>query len=562
LRRSLLLFFIFFIIVAIFRWPSVDELLDNDSGAKAYHARLILQGEPLYTTHHPGHHLPGTYYTYALAFLLFGDNPQAPKLLLIPWVTLNAFLIYQLGRQLKNDTTGLLAAFFFIMVTSHPWIKGTTGQTELFANLPRTASIWLSLTLLQKKSRNWLFIFPGMLCGWALLYKTIYVSSTLVIGLSIFLDSWEIIERKLDFKKFLSRGVWAALGFFLVIGSVVSYYAITGILPRFMEVFTLGGEYVGSFNTFLSWLFILYSPLVVILSTNYALLILSFAGLVTILRSAFKYASKEKITWVYGLSVSAWFTLSIIEAGIPRSTFEHYALLVIPPLAILAAFEIMVIQENFLKRRNTPGRGWHFNWAIIWLIAIIEINAFLGFQYYTQFTRYKLGLATYTEFLSSVPRRGKLYVNAVQLSDYIKTHTSSEDRIFLWSDNVMVYYYADRRSPIDLIWPVNIQARGNFEHIFTPQTKYVIFGDNSVSKKPAWLPQDFDQLYEYETSIGDALVYKRISSQEASLPNESLTYPELIQAISLILDRGLFSLPSRKRIEVLLAQPDTRLASH
>jgi 4-amino-4-deoxy-L-arabinose transferase-like glycosyltransferase len=532
LRRSILLFVIFFIIVAFFRWPSVDELLDNDSGAKAYHARLILQGEPLYTTHHPGHHLPGTYYTYALAFILFGDNPQAPKLFLIPWITLNAFLVFQLGKQLRNDTTGLLAAFFFIMVSSHPWIKGTTGQTELFADLPRTASIWLCLILLKKKSGQWLFIFPGILCGLALLFKTIYVSSPLVVGLSILLDSWKIEEKKLDIKKFLGRSVWAALGFFLVIGSVVSYYALTGILPRFMEVFTLGEEYVGSFNTLLSWLFIVYSPLIVILSTNYALLILSIVGLISILRSSFTSGLKDKVTWIYGLSISAWFLLSIIEAGIPRSTFEHYALLVIPPLAILAAYEIMVIQENYLKQRNSSKRGWHLNWAFVWLIAIIEINAFLGFQYYTQFTRYKLGLSTYTEFLASVPRRGPLYVNAVQLANYLKANTTPEDRVFLWSDNVMVYYYADRRSPIDLIWPVNIQARGRFDNIFTPQTKYVIFGDNSVSPKPAWLPEDFNQLYEYETTIGDALVYKRTTHAGVNPYKGNLRIIQILQTPS------------------------------
>ncbi|MCZ7666108.1 MAG: hypothetical protein M5U34_02115 [Chloroflexi bacterium] len=36
-------------------------LFENDSGDHAYHARLILRGEPLYGDHHPDHHMPGVF---------------------------------------------------------------------------------------------------------------------------------------------------------------------------------------------------------------------------------------------------------------------------------------------------------------------------------------------------------------------------------------------------------------------------------------------------------------------------------------------------------------------
>jgi hypothetical protein len=141
-----------------------------------------------------------------------------------------------------------------------------------------------------------------------------------------------------------------------------------------------------------------------------------------------------------------------------------------------------------------------------------------------------MGLATYQDFLVSVPRQGPYDVNALQLADYLGSHTDPDDRIFLWSDNVQVYYYADRLSPIDLIWPVNIQARGNFRSIFTPRTRYVIFEENMVSEKPDWLPDNFEQLYQYETTIGGAQLYKRIPEPEKLFRKDSLPTARLILA--------------------------------
>jgi hypothetical protein len=88
------------LLVILLRLPSLDHPFDNDSAANAYHARLIVQGEPLYGLHHPAHHLPGVYYTYALAFSLLGDNVWAVKFLLLGWTIATVYLLYRLGSLL------------------------------------------------------------------------------------------------------------------------------------------------------------------------------------------------------------------------------------------------------------------------------------------------------------------------------------------------------------------------------------------------------------------------------------------------------------------------------
>ena len=111
-KRSWLIVVGLAILVSILRLPTLEEPFDFDSGANAYHARLIFRGEPLYSTHHTAHHLPGVYYTYVLAYMLFGDSIWSVKFLLIPWTILTAFFIYKIGFRLKDNITGILAAFF------------------------------------------------------------------------------------------------------------------------------------------------------------------------------------------------------------------------------------------------------------------------------------------------------------------------------------------------------------------------------------------------------------------------------------------------------------------
>jgi len=85
------------LLVILLRTPSLEQPFHNDCGAIAYHARLILRGEPLYGTHHPAHHTPAVYYAYALAFLLLGDSVLAVKLLLVVWIYATAYLMFRLG---------------------------------------------------------------------------------------------------------------------------------------------------------------------------------------------------------------------------------------------------------------------------------------------------------------------------------------------------------------------------------------------------------------------------------------------------------------------------------
>src|SRR5690349_13961305 len=114
-RKDWVIFLSIVLLTLIFRYPSLDLPLDHDSGANAFFARQMMRGELLYDRFHTAHHLPGIYYTFELAFRIFGDNPLAPKVMLIFWVIACAWLLFVLGRLVINDGVGILSAVFFIL---------------------------------------------------------------------------------------------------------------------------------------------------------------------------------------------------------------------------------------------------------------------------------------------------------------------------------------------------------------------------------------------------------------------------------------------------------------
>src|SRR5512145_946563 len=98
-RQSWFLLIALALTLILVRLPSFEMPLDPDSGANAFFARHMLQGETLYAKFHPAHQLPGIYYTFEIAFRLFGDNPLAPKYFLFPWALACAYLMYWMGRS-------------------------------------------------------------------------------------------------------------------------------------------------------------------------------------------------------------------------------------------------------------------------------------------------------------------------------------------------------------------------------------------------------------------------------------------------------------------------------
>ena len=185
------------ILAILLRLPALDMLIDNDGGARAYHARLILAGEPLYGTHHTGHHLPAIYYTYATAMAFFGDSAWAIQFFLLLWTIPTVYFLYLLALELTDDrVTALLAALFYAILSAHLQLWGQTAETELFANFFRITAVWLLIFLLKREKPAWQFGGVGLLAAAAFLYKPVFLSPLAVAGLALLITGLRQRPRK------------------------------------------------------------------------------------------------------------------------------------------------------------------------------------------------------------------------------------------------------------------------------------------------------------------------------------------------------------------------------
>jgi hypothetical protein len=488
------------LLLIVVRLPSFDEPLENDSGSVAFFARQMLRGETLYNKFHPAHHLPGIYYTYELAFMLFGDNPNTPKLLLIPWTLACGFVLYSIGRKYFDEQIGILSAVFFVLMSSQRGMAGMTVEMEHFANLPLVAGIFLLFFLLHRQAPPWQYIWLGIVGALSVLYKVILVTPMVVAGISILLMAWINRKEAKAWKTMFSQLTWVVIGFILPLGIVATYFASIGLWKRFFLVFELGFNYFDSgvmnsanlpppFGFPLFWLSI----------NNFVLLFFGLIGIYHIARRASPVRSIGDLT---DIIVILWLVISLAMAGLRGGGFAHYCLPIVPPLALSASIEISSIYQRWKvssERLANLGKG-----AAIGLI--IYLFLWSNYSLYRDYGKYKLNQISHDEFLQKVYGDGFV---SQQISNYVKVHTEPDDFIYLWSLYIDVYYYADRLPPIDILWPAYVEATGSPNRIFTPRTKYILVDIPKQGSIPQWLTDGLAANYKLETVIKRTEIYRR-----------------------------------------------------
>ena len=289
LVRELVIFGFLLLLVALLRVPSLNLPFENDSGDHAYHAWLILEGFPIYSIHHPAHHMPGVYYLYALAFRLMDMGPFAIKLFLIGWLGVTVYLIYRLGRQVANRSVGLLAAILSAILLAHLGLSAHSARRELFVLLPHVATLLVLFALLRRNDASWKFGLVGLFAAGAFLIKANYLSPLALAAIAILFDLWRHPGRA-GLQTFLRRSMWIGAGFVAAVAPVFLYFAGQGLLDRFLMVFQLGQRYlaVRPHPTLTSPVYIILYPLALLAMNNAAILIFATTALFFIAAEALR----------------------------------------------------------------------------------------------------------------------------------------------------------------------------------------------------------------------------------------------------------------------------------
>lgn len=510
-KQSISSFLFLTMLLVFLKIPSIYEPFDNDSGAIAYHARLMVRGEPLYGQHHPGHHLPGVYFTYYLIFKLIGDSSISIKLILIPWTVFVMYLVFRMGFIYGGIVPALLSGLFFAIFTSDPWLLGNTGEIELFANLPRTLTIFLALLFLFRNEKAWHFVFVGIVGGISALYKAPYIASlgsVFLLFLFLSLNSGSKHEKH----EIMKRTLWIFVGLLIPILLTASYFQALGLFDRFWIVFENGQGYLNQIKDYLPIYFIVIYPLYFLGSSNLPLAVFGITEWFAAFGRTLKI--KGKLSLIHpaqsvGLSIVAWFPISIFEAGISRAPFLHYPLLVVPAMSLLAAMLISNInQANF---RESTGRigGKFLVLGMVFIGVVYPLRH--TFSYYYSFMKYLTHTGSYESFLLSTAYPNKTQVCALKTAEFLKQNTQPEENVYVWSEDVQIYYLTDRKAPVDYIWPNQVGKARDPWKIFGPNTKYIVVGKPIfVSDFSDWFYENLNAMYEVVLPVDcETVIYRR-----------------------------------------------------
>ena len=497
------------LLAILLRLPALEMPIDNDGGARAYHARLILAGEPLYGTHHSGHHLPAIYYTYATALALFGDSAWAIQFFLLLWTLPTVYFLYRLAFELTDDrATAVLAALFYAILSAHLQLWGQTAETELFANLFRITAVWLLVVLLKHQRLAWQFGGVGLLAAAAFLYKPLFVSSLGLAGVAL-LITWLRKRREENAWRWLwSRGGWLGAGFIGGLLPVAAYFASQGLWDRLLLVFTLGQSY-GVDNALnpevasglVRWLLYPLLPLFGLALNNAALLMFSLAAALLIGRNL--SLRRSPLLWLV-----FWYLLSFVEAGINLELFAHYYLLIVPPLAILAAWFLRKLHRDLLAAKR--GRVGTAVFATLLFIAL-GVSVWENGSYWQHYLRYQAGELSAAQFIEhGWPGFGPRLTRAANLAAFVAEQSEPYENIYYWSEDVQLYYLARRMAPIDMIWPIDIGASGAPQRVFIPKTRLVIIDERREPPPPDWFLAELQANFQPIANFDEQQVYKRV----------------------------------------------------
>ena len=512
-RHSLILFLLF-LWVLFLRLPSLNQPFENDSGAIAYHGRLVARGEPLYSTHHPAHHMPGSYYVYAFAFKLLGESVAAIKIILILWVTATVYALYWLGMRVGNRRVGVLTAVFAAVLFSHILLTGTNSRIEAFVSLPQIIAVYFLLYGLQNKQKiNRSLFAVGFFSAITFLFKVNYVSSLALAGVALLIE-WRTIGKG-GFITAVRYGLWIIFGFIIGLLPTLIYFGVLGLLPRLLDVFTLGLSYTTVRSDGLSSpIYIVLYPLLILGANNAILLIAALCGCVFALPQNLLNTIRSPQTQPLPdiAYITLWFLFCFATTAVSRVYLLNYYLVFVPATTLLAAWFLDKIYTDLSSKAAQPWLAPGLLTAVI--ISTLLLSYSRHSDYYSHYyLQYALGRESYTDFLiAGLPDgAGETEVALQEIAAYLDTHTTSDDTIYYWSNLMQLYFLADRRSAYDIIWPIYLGATEPAEQVFT--ATYILIGDEALGydEPPDWFEQGLTEQYELETTLYGQHLYRHQS---------------------------------------------------
>ncbi len=486
---TVLLLFVTFV-----RFHLREMPLERDEGEYGYVAQLILQGKLPYESVY-SMKLPGVSAAYAIAMLVLGESAAAIRTLLWLVNVASIVLVFVLGRRLLDTTAGIVAAIGFGLVSLSPSVLGLAAHASHFVVLFVLIGLYVLLNGIESGKLLTLAI-SGLMFGIAFMMK----QPGLLFGLfglaylafcrinpEVFRSRRIFLRRIISLVSKRPGGglLCVPLGTFLketslfLVGLGAPFAAtnllflVAGGFSKFwFWTFTYAREY-GSIMSFGESIRVLYTMLGQVAIGNTFWGILSAIGLALLSRE--RRVQKSRV-FLIGFALS-----SVATLWIGKYFRHHYFIFALPAVALLAG--VAVSYSWNLLRRVT---------SIELLLAPFVLILFLAAVLYPPIVHGQVWFAKIPAEASELMYRSSIFVDSVQVADYLRGETTPETKIALLGSEPQIYFYSRRQSATGYIYmyplmePHAYAAQMQEElvrELESAQPEYVVF----VNEHTSWL---------------------------------------------------------------------------
>ena len=386
----------------------------DDEGSHAAHAVAMMNGGLPYVDFAADNKPPGIFYIYYVTFLLFGKyNMFAIHMMAFLCTLATAMVLGYCAYKISEKKASFLTAMvFYLTFTTTLLSERVSANTEIFMALPYSLAVlllWLAVT----KEKGYLYFLSGVACGLAPLIKQ--VGGIELVSVLFWLLLIPLFYGKKKWLLCLKTGALLCAGFILpglIVGLVFYRYGI--LSDALFWCFTYPKRYVSQGAQNIGFLTPFVEDFIPFFFTVTILWILCGFWI----KYAASIRDNQKKTYQFSIFLLLWLLASIAATLIGSRMYPHYFIQILPPLCLIAALGVTRCYTGVTQSKQN-----------YWKIAIVALTFLPGL--------------VFTGIAISYGRENKI-PDFLPATEYIKAHTSPEDKIFVWGWASGFYVYSER----------------------------------------------------------------------------------------------------------------------
>jgi 4-amino-4-deoxy-L-arabinose transferase-like glycosyltransferase len=339
-------------------------------------------------------------------------------------VTVSCVSVFYVLKRYFNQNKHVFSLFLFTVLISTPLIESTIINGELYMLLP----VLISFILFFKSK----YVLSGIFSGVAVLFKQ---PSAFEFGALLLFSCFYFKQE--DYKKI----VGLIIGFLIPTFLVWFYYVLNDSGAIFWN-----GVYIDNLRYSESWRLYI-NPKTLLGIKLLVVTILTF--FLFLIRKNFNNSR-----WFVMLSI--WFLFALFGASFSNRPYPHYLIQIAAPFSLLAGLVFIKKINPFIKKISI-GLIFLLLFMLIFQFKINKGWVFYTFSYYSQFWK--------QEFF------GDEVEVTNRVLDKLNLYAKTADKIFVWSDNSLIYAKSKRIPPVKYISAYHISGNEDRESELMLQLK-------------------------------------------------------------------------------------------